>query len=66
MGVIGRLDEQVDAILITPLRRTDETKRDEHGAAEQDAPTRPLAQLPAQHKEPDAQRATDDLPVWLL
>jgi hypothetical protein len=66
MGVIGRLDEQVDAVLIEPLRRRDEPLGDEHDEAGQaERPERP-AQLPARIEESGAQRAADDLPVWLL
>jgi len=66
MGVIGRLDEQVDAVLIEPLRRKDEPRRDEHDEADQVELTRQPAPLPTQRKESGAQGAADDLPVWLL
>jgi hypothetical protein len=63
MPVIGRLDEQVDALLISPLKRRrtpDEEARDESKTpanADEDHDT----------ESPDERRAGDaSLPVWLL
>jgi hypothetical protein len=62
MPVIGRLDKQVDEVIISPVskRRRDEDPPDE------DADERPPSaqpQTPA-HDESSAER--DELPVWLL
>ena len=65
MSVIGRLDDQVEAVLINPLKRREREQRVE----DTDAPLPPPASPP---EERDAQsseetRATNDtLPVWLL
>jgi len=61
MSVIGRLDEQVEAVLIAPLKkertREEEPRRDESGAA----PARP-----AIDQKPDDSEVDPPLPVWLL
>jgi len=61
MSVIGRLDEQVEAVLITSLRkertREEEPRRDESVTA----PARP-----ATDRKPDDSEADPPLPVWLL
>jgi hypothetical protein len=68
MSVIGRLDDQVEAVLINPLKRRERRRSD--GEAEQDAP--PLPPPVPSHEERDAEsseetRDTDAaLPVWLL
>ena len=68
MSVIGRLDDQVEAVLINPLKRRE--RRDD-AEAERDAPSpRPPT---ASHEERD-ESARDErregdaasLPVWLL
>ncbi len=68
MSVIGRLDEQVNALLITPRKRNDETQ----------ATTRAETRTPAETTTDQPQRATPpaetsaprtaqtELPVWLL
>jgi hypothetical protein len=67
MSVIGRLDDQVEAVLITPLKR--EHKPD---AEERDTPS-PTPPSPApSHAERDAESSGETreadaaLPVWLL
>lgn len=63
MPVIGKLDEQVDAVLIDPLRskREIETRaRDAHEPEEQ-SPT--LAEV---KKDQDEANADPPLPIWLL
>ena len=66
MAVIGRLDEQVDAVLIEPLRRTGERADDRHDpTAEEAAPARPPI-TPVQSEDADARPAAHELPVWLL
>jgi hypothetical protein len=72
MTVIGRLDRQVDAMLIEPLKR-----RHEPGAAEttdanaqvetETGPPHDTPQGHARQAETDEQRDADvTLPVWLL
>ena len=66
MPVIGRLDDQVEAILINPLRRatTDETRRDESprpAAPDEDIDIKSADETPREGREKDAA-----LPVWLL
>jgi hypothetical protein len=69
MSVIGRLDEQVDAVLIAPLdrnRRPTTTERQPPDDA-QPAPLAPAPHAPDKaataHNE---QAVKQDLPVWLL
>ena len=69
MPVIGRLDDQVEAILINPLRR-----RDAPGEEARDEPELPAAPAEdTEHKSPDESsrerhqgEAASSLPVWLL
>jgi hypothetical protein len=64
MSVIGRLDEQVDEVLISPLekkRRADPIRRDERAEGERSLPA--PAESPT---EPESDGARDELPVWLL
>jgi hypothetical protein len=73
MSVIGRLDEQVDRILISPLKKRDwqkpapATAHDERAndQAESSNHTRPTASSDNQPAT-DEPRARDQLPVWLL
>ncbi|HEX8175907.1 MAG TPA: hypothetical protein VF543_12375 [Pyrinomonadaceae bacterium] len=61
MGVIGRLDDQVNEIIIKPVG-------ERHGAAEAEAP-RPTSQKPEPEREriEDKEKAdSSELPVWLL
>lgn len=63
MSVIGRLDEQVNAVLITPLKRQqtpDEERREQ--------PTIPAPSREERDAESTGQKRADDspLPVWLL
>ena len=62
MSVIGRLDDQVDEILITPLsrRRSD----DEEPAPPRRPEADPPPDEPADKGETSAKG--DELPVWLL
>lgn len=64
MPVIGRLDDQVDEVLIKPLskRRGNE---DAHAPATPTPPPRPSAAEEAATEHDDA-RARTELPVWLL
>jgi hypothetical protein len=63
MSVIGRLDEQVDEILITPLQRKNNQETNEQEAGQ--SPSRETAQIESGSSEKKrAERET--LPVWLL
>ncbi|HEX8145004.1 MAG TPA: hypothetical protein VF553_20720 [Pyrinomonadaceae bacterium] len=73
MSVIGSLDEQVDAVLISPLekqrrsRETETAARDERSnpkaPSTSQTPTRaPGTEKSSGHTSPDG----DELPVWLL
>ena len=67
MPVIGRLDEQVDELIISPVskrRRGEEPARDRReDAQEPPAPAPAPTETPATD-ESSAER--DELPVWLL
>jgi hypothetical protein len=64
MSVIGRLDDQVEAVLINPLKR----ERPAHDAEEREQPAIPAPAPPARDEESSEEtREVDDaLPVWLL
>ncbi|HEY0082907.1 MAG TPA: hypothetical protein VGB61_08975, partial [Pyrinomonadaceae bacterium] len=60
----GRLDDQVEAVLINPLRRrsaTDEAEREQPSAPAPISEEAPRADAPAEKRE-----AESALPVWLL
>lgn len=63
MSVIGRLDDQVEAVLINPLKRRERNDGDEERDATPPAPS---------HEERDAESSPETrdmdatLPVWLL
>lgn len=63
MSVIGRLDDQVEAVLINPLKPRE---RPQDAGRERDAPPAPA------HKEREAESSEEPrevaapLPVWLL
>ena len=64
MPVIGRLDDQVEAILINPLKRRpspDEEGREQPAIPAPVAEERDDANAPAEKREADPA-----LPVWLL
>ena len=69
MPVIGRLDEQVDAVLITPLERRGEPERDAVDARSNENIAQPQSAIPTA-SETDAQvrrhAKREELPVWLL
>ncbi|HEX8649589.1 MAG TPA: hypothetical protein VF708_02030 [Pyrinomonadaceae bacterium] len=69
MPVIGRLDEQVDAVLIKPLERRGEPAGDDTAARSNENIAQPQSAIP-KGSETDAQaheRAEqEELPVWLL
>lgn len=62
MPVIGRLDEQVDEVLIRPLDRGRAQPDGEAPEGKAPAPDSP----PAPESEREGRRAPDELPVWLL
>jgi hypothetical protein len=63
MSVIGRLDGQVDEILITPLQRKNNQETNEQEAGQ--SPSREMSEIESNSSEKKrAERET--LPVWLL
>ena len=70
MPVIGRLDEQVDAVLIKPLARKDEPDRSARVEQEYENIARPQTATPEAASETDSSdaghAAREELPVWLL
>jgi hypothetical protein len=69
MPVIGRLDDQVDAVLIAPLDRncTRTAEAREQSPNEQAAPSNPGLQTPEEADSSQNTRARqEELPVWLL
>jgi hypothetical protein len=65
MSVIGRLDEQVNDILINPLSRR---RRDEEGPAPPSAPGAdpPPAPPDVTADKDETVAGHDELPVWML
>ncbi|MDT7688428.1 MAG: hypothetical protein QOE46_1187 [Acidobacteriota bacterium] len=76
MPVIGRLDGQVDDVLISPISKR---QRDEHSSANADGPSdettgsqrespAPAARLAPINTPPEGESSAraDELPVWLL
>ena len=64
MPVIGRLDDQVEAVLINPVRR-----RPAHDEAEREQPPAPapVSGEPARADAPAEKREAESaLPIWLL
>jgi hypothetical protein len=71
MPVIGRLDGQVDEVIIKPIserRRGEETPADaDEATGAQQAPPAPQLPPPTHTQTTDESSAdTDELPVWLL
>ena len=72
MSVIGRLDEQVDAVFIAPLKKRGEKTPDETTpparSPDRDAPSSekhrpaPVSDKMSEQESPEP----DELPVWLL
>lgn len=63
MPVIGRLDDQVEAVLINPRRRV--------RAPDEERPEQPETHAPATverdaESSPESRPDDDELPVWLL
>ena len=76
MSVIGRLDDQVDALIISPIkkrgaRQTDEEETPPQQPTKTTEQARPVASEKSQaaqsHKHSERESsAPDELPVWLL
>lgn len=69
MPVIGRLDEQVNAVLIKPLARKDEPDGNARAQQEHENIAQPqtATQTAAETDFSDEPKAgRDELPVWLL
>jgi hypothetical protein len=63
MSVIGRLDEQVEAVLINPRRRR---QMPDEEAREQPTTPAPATEERDAETSPESREADDALPVWLL
>ncbi|HEX7175229.1 MAG TPA: hypothetical protein VF240_08100 [Pyrinomonadaceae bacterium] len=66
MSVIGRLDDQVDAVLIKPLSKKGERVDAHEDAPAQTSTPRPADAAPAADDATDRERPPRELPVWLL
>ena len=69
MPVIGRLDEQVDAVLIKPLARKDEPAGDARAKQEYENIAQPQTATETAGEtdfSDETKAARDELPVWLL
>jgi len=76
MSVIGRLDDQVDALIISPLKKRGAQQNEEEASPPQQPAktteqTKPVASLKSQaaqsHKHSEQESsAPNELPVWLL
>ena len=64
MSVIGRLDEQVDQVLISPLGRKDRQESIEQD--DQAAPPSEAVQTESDFPARKREEKNDSLPVWLL
>lgn len=66
MTVIGRLDKQVDDVLIRPLSKRPHAGEDSRTGGEQFTRTPPPEDSKSTEAESDAPAAREELPVWLL
>ena len=64
MSVIGRLDEQVEAVLINPLGRRERAPDEE--AREEPQPPAPATVERDEETPPGSRERDAALPVWLL
>jgi hypothetical protein len=68
MGVIGRLDDQVEEVIINPIG--ERNGQENTGAQTPPQPTAEPPQLEERAENPDDEEAVDtrasELPVWLL
>ena len=67
MPVIGRLDGQVDEVIIRPIseRRRDEAETPDD-PQRRETPERPPAAQPQTPDADESSKRADELPVWLL
>lgn len=65
MSVIGRLDEQVDAVLISPLSKKRPPEAKEADGEIERAP-RPDAAREDESEQSENPRGRSSLPVWML
>ena len=67
MPVIGRLDGQVDEVIIKPISEQRREEESPPQAERTPEPPRPPGRAPSQTLYPDESSAeADELPVWLL
>jgi hypothetical protein len=69
MPVIGRLDEQVDDVLIKPLERRGEPAGDDPAARSNENIARPQSAIQKGIEtlaQPHGRAEQEELPVWLL
>lgn len=68
MPVIGRLDEQVDAVLINPLSNERRREPETTPAADAGEPRQQPSQIPATNDATNIESPAkpETLPVWLL
>ena len=67
MPVIGRLDGQVDELIISPIGRRRREEETPPARPDAEAPPDPPAPAPSQKPHADESSArADELPVWLL
>ena len=63
MAVIGRLDEQVDERIISPISNPRRDEEPPPRSGDDEDPPTPHTQTPAKG---ESSAKTDELPVWLL
>ncbi len=66
MAVIGRLDEQVDDVMIKPLSKRGETKVADTEQGDQNKSITQIDTQPKVEGSGNSVREKDELPVWLL
>ena len=69
MPVIGRLDGQVDEVIITPISRRQREEEPPPAHKNEEAPAPPDTPVHAPSQTPTADESSanaDELPVWLL
>ena len=66
MPVIGRLDEQVDALLISPLAKKRRTGPEEPATAEPQPPAPTATARDETDTDIESKAGRETLPVWLL
>lgn len=69
MPIIGRLDEQVDAVIIKPLARRGETEQKSVAASQNENIAQPQSAIPKgldDEAQAGGRAEQEELPVWLL